>query len=52
MTVVPDNTFLPIGVLTTEPILHPNSKLVQIRSFISKLSESKIGYEKIFGRVV
>lgn len=50
LTLVPDNVYLPINVITTEKIVSPTYMLSQIRSLINKLSESKLGIDKIFGR--
>ena len=40
---------MPICALTADAILAPTYKLSQIRSLISKLSESKLAVDKIFG---
>jgi hypothetical protein len=47
---VPDNVYLPINVITSEKIISPTYMLSQVRSLINKLSESKLGIDKIFGR--
>lgn len=40
---------MPIGITTRERIASPVAMLAGIRSLISKLSESKLGVDKIFG---
>ena len=46
---VPDNTFMPLGIATRSAVDSPMYMLSQIRSLINKLSESKLGVDKIFG---
>lgn len=48
---VPDNIYLPLNVLTAERISSSTFMLCKIRSLINKLSESKLGIDKIFGMI-
>jgi hypothetical protein len=48
---VPDNIYLPLNVLTSERISSSTFMLCKIRSLINKLSESKLGIDKIFGMI-
>jgi hypothetical protein len=47
---VPENKVVEIGILSEDMITSPEFKLGEIKTLISKTTNSKLGLDKIFGR--